>query len=216
MRRRPSAPGTRAAPVGGLGTLGCFSFFPSKNLGAFGDGGLVTTNDPALATACGCIRNHGMEPKYYHHVVGGNFRLDALQAAVLRVKAPHLPAWTEGRRRNAARYRELLGAAGRSRARGAAGGARRPVPHLQPVRHPGEQPRRGPGRPGLAPDRDGDLLPGAVPPAGVLRGLGYPAGAFPEAERAAASTIALPIYGELTDDQLVYVADALASALGAS
>ena len=195
--------------VGGFGAFGCFSFFPSKNLGAFGDGGLLTTNDDALAHRARLMRNHGMEPKYYHRFVGGNFRLDALQAAVLRVKVPHLAAWTEARRRNAARYREMFD-------------------------------RALPGRLGLPvepPDRyhifnqfivrvpDRDALRAHLTAAGVgseiyypvpfheqecFASLGYRRGAFPEAERAAAETIALPIYGELTESQQQLVVNTIA------
>ena len=193
--------------VGGIGTLGCFSFFPSKNLGAFGDGGLVTTNDDDLAHRARLLRNHGAEPKYYHKVVGGNFRLDALQAAVLRVKAPHLAAWTEARRRNADRYGALLA--------GAAASAKVALPVEPPDRyHIYNQ--------YVIRVKERDALRAYLEAAGVgteiyypvpfhlqecFAPLGHKAGDFPHAERAANETLALPIYGELTEDQLRYVAD---------
>ena len=202
----------KGRPVGGLGTLGCFSFFPSKNLGAFGDGGLVTTNDPALAQRVRLVRNHGAEPKYYHQFVGANFRLDALQAAVLRVKAPHLAGWTEGRRRNAALYRELLAPLA------AAGRLVLPVEpadryHIYNQFVIRVAADRDEVRTALSERRVGTEIYYPVPfhLQECFKDLGYGPGSFPEAEKAANTTIALPIFGELTEDQVRYVADALAS-----
>jgi dTDP-4-amino-4,6-dideoxygalactose transaminase len=200
-------------PAGGIGALGCFSFFPSKNLGAFGDAGLVTTNDGALASRVRLLRTHGAERQYHHRVVGGNFRIDALQAAVLRVKAPHLAAWTAARQRNAARYRELIEAAGlTSRITMPAEAADRTHIYNQFVVR--------------VPDRD--RVKTALEARGVGTAIYYPVpfhaqecfsylgpwpAGFPEAERAARESLALPVFGELSDDQLRYVVDSLAAVL---
>jgi dTDP-4-amino-4,6-dideoxygalactose transaminase len=201
----------RDRPIGGIGCLGCFSFFPSKNLGAFGDAGLLTTNDDRLAARARLLRTHGMEPKYYHHVVGANFRMDALQAAVLRVKAPHLAAWTEARRANASRYRELFAEAGLMGA----------------IALPAEAPgRRHIFNQFVIRTADRDALKRHLDAEGIgteiyypvpfhlqpcFTDLGHRRGAFPHAERAADTSLALPIYGELTDAQLQAVVSAVAS-----
>jgi dTDP-4-amino-4,6-dideoxygalactose transaminase len=203
----------RGRQAGSMGTVGCFSFFPSKNLGAFGDGGLVTTGDPALAREIRRLRNHGSETKYYHQQIGGNFRLDALQAAVLRVKLPHLARWTAMRRDNAARYRRLFGEFlpdagvvlptepdGRSH-----------IYNQFVVRVPRRDDvrafltRRGIGTEVYYP------LPFHLQECFVA--LGHHRGDFPVAEAAAESTLALPIYGELSAAQQQMVVQTLAEAL---
>jgi dTDP-4-amino-4,6-dideoxygalactose transaminase len=211
--------------LGGLGDLGCFSFFPSKNLGAFGDAGLVTTNNDALAQRVRLLRNHGQHPKYYHHIIGGNFRLDALQAAILRVKLPHLAAWTAARRENAARYAQLFADATAS------------TPQLRLVPPQASATPRGQlSLPVAQPqafhifnqyvirtgDRDG--LRAHLTAAGIgtevyypvpfhlqtcFASLGYAPGAFPVAEAAAADSLALPIFGELTESQQRYVVESI-------
>jgi dTDP-4-amino-4,6-dideoxygalactose transaminase len=200
----------KSRPVGGLGALGCFSFFPSKNLGAFGDAGLLTTNNGALAKRARLLRTHGMEPKYYHHLVGANFRMDALQAAVLRVKAPHLAAWTEARRVNASRYMRAFADAG------LAGHLGLPV-EPQGRRHIFNQfVIRTAERDALKRHLDargiGNEIYYPVPfhlqP--CFAALGHAAGDFPHAERAARETLAIPIYGELTPAQQQTVVETVA------
>lgn len=196
--------------VGGIGDIGCFSFFPSKNLGAFGDAGLVTTNDDDLARRLRMLRNHGMEPKYHHHVVGGNFRLDALQATVLRVKLPHLEGWTAARRRNAARYRTFFAKAGLE---AVVRLPREPADSLhiynQFVIHARDRDglKRHLGAEGVGTEIYYPV-PFHLQP--CFSHLGYAVGAFPRAEAAAAESLALPIYGELTEAQLAFVVQAIA------
>ena len=199
----------KSRPAGAIGAFGCFSFFPSKNLGAFGDAGLLTTNDPALAERARLLRTHGMKPKYYHHLVGANFRMDALQAAVLRVKAPHLAAWTEGRRANAARYRRLFRAAGLDAA------VTLPIEPADRSHIFNQFVIRTPERDALKRHLDqqgiGNEIYYPVPfhlqP--CFADLGYRQGDFPHAERAAKDSLAIPVYGELTAAQQETVVSAV-------
>ena len=202
----------KGRPVGVQAAFGCFSFFPSKNLGAFGDAGLVTTRDETLATRARLLRTHGMQPKYYHHVVGANFRMDALQAAVLRVKAPHLHVWTEARRLNAARYRRLFADAG------VQDGIVLPI-EPRDYRHTFNQyVIRVADRDGLKRHLDASGIgneiyypvPFHLQP--CFADLGYTKGDFPHAERAAAESLALPIYSELSLEQQQAVVATIARA----
>jgi len=201
----------KSRPVGGIGALGCFSFYPSKNLGAFGDAGLVTTNDDALAKRARLLRTHGMEPKYYHHLVGGNFRMDAMQAAILRVKAPHLRRWTEARRANAARYRTLFAESGAAR------GITLPDEAGDRLHMYNQFVIRTPARDRLKRHLDdqgiGNEIYYPVPfhMQPCFADLGYRHGQFPQAERAAAESLAIPIYGELTPAQQEVVVAAVSA-----
>ena len=191
------------------GDVGCLSFFPTKNLGAFGDAGMCVANDPALSERMEILRVHGGKPKYFHALIGGNFRMDELQAAVLNVKLKHLDSWTEGRQRNAAFYDAAFARADLGRAV--------------------QTPAKGTGRhiynQYILRVRDRDLLRQHLTAAGVGTEIYYPlalhqqkcfaylghrTGDFPESERAAEETLALPIFPELTGTQLQYVVDMIA------
>jgi dTDP-4-amino-4,6-dideoxygalactose transaminase len=201
--------------AGSVGQVGCFSFFPSKNLGCFGDGGAVTSQDPDLAARLDIIRNHGARPKYHHSMVGANFRLDAIQAAVLRVELPHLDSWTSKRQANAARYRRLFTDAGLAANRDGGGGAAAlgEAPVVLPRELPGG---RHVYNQFVLRVRDRDALQAHLRAGHVgcevyypvplhlqecFSHLGYKPGNLPEAELAARQTLAIPIYPELTDQQ---------------
>jgi dTDP-4-amino-4,6-dideoxygalactose transaminase len=197
-------------PAGTMGLMGCFSFFPSKNLGAFGDGGLVTTDDASLAVELRLLRNHGAEPKYHHSRIGGNFRFDALQAAVLRVKLPHLDGWTDARRRNADRYRTLFAEAGLD---STVGLPREPVG----FRHIYNQfvilaPRRDDLRAHLSRRQVQTEVYYPIPfhRQACFAQVASAIDPFPCADRAADTSLALPIYGELTAEQQRHVVASIA------
>lgn len=216
--------------VGTIGDIGCFSFFPSKNLGCFGDGGLVVTNDQELAKKLKILRVHGAEPKYYHKIIGGNFRLDAIQAAVINVKLPFLNKWSEKRRRNAETYNKLF-----VNARLSDGTGRISFDTRNPVLIPKAiyKPEKGP-KPGevqllsnyhiynqyiirvakrdelrqfLTDNNIGTEIYYPLPfhIQECFLDLGYRVGDFPFAEEAANTSIALPIYPELGKEQIEYV-----------
>jgi dTDP-4-amino-4,6-dideoxygalactose transaminase len=200
--------GSRA---GTLGDAAAFSFYPSKNLGGFGDGGMMTTDDPLLSRRLARLRVHGMEPKYHHHEIGFNSRLDALQAAVLRVKLRHLDAWTSGRRSVAERYRSLFASHGLD--------GRIGLPDERPghfhvynqfvIRVPATL--RDPLREELTMRKIGTEIYYPVPLhlQACFSTLGHRPGDFPRAESAARETIALPMYPELTDAEQRYVVGAI-------
>lgn len=195
--------------AGTMGTMGCFSFFPSKNLGGAGEGGLLTTNDDALAARLRLLRVHGMQPKYYHQVVGINSRLDALQAAVLRVKLRHLDEWHAARQRNAGRYALLFAEAGLEEVT---------LPTVRPQRrHIFNQytircARRDELLKHLQANGVGCEVYYPVPlhQQECFAYLGYGAGDLPRTEQAAREALSLPIYPELTAEMQAYVVEQIA------
>ena len=198
--------------AGSIGDYGCFSFFPSKNLGCAGDGGMVTTNDPARAEKLIVMRAHGSKPKYYHRVIGGNFRFDSIQAAVVNVKLPRLDSWTAGRQANARRYEKLFAQAGLA--------ATVSLPVIVHSRHIFNQyviraPRRDELMEHLQKNNIGCAIYYPVPLhlQECFAHLGYHEGDLPESEKAARETVAIPVYPELTDEQAAYVVRCIADFL---
>ena len=205
--------------AGSIGDYGCFSFFPSKNLGAAGDGGMIVTNDAARAEKLKVLRGHGAKPKYYHKLIGGNFRLDAIQAAVVSAKLPHLDAWTAARQRNAKRYERLFAEAGSGSV----------VPDAAPITLPTVVTERHIFNQYVIRSARRDQLQAHLKAKGIGTEVYYPvpmhtqecftylnlsAGSFPESERAANETLALPIQPELTNEQAQYVVECIGGFVG--
>ena len=199
--------------AGSIGHYGCFSFFPSKNLGAAGDGGMIVTNDASRAEKLKCLRAHGSKPKYHHKIIGGNFRLDALQAAIVSAKLPYLDEWTAGRQRNAKKYNQLFFEAGLT---ASSNGSPVGLPMVTTDRHIFNQyvirvSRRDQLQAALKQRGIGTEVYYPIPMhlQECFSYLGHSAGTYAESERAASETLALPIYPELSDAQLSYVVDAI-------
>jgi dTDP-4-amino-4,6-dideoxygalactose transaminase len=197
--------------AGNIGDIGCFSFYPSKNLGGMGDGGFLTTNDETLFKKLVALRNHGAEVKYYHKWVGLNSRLDGFQGAVLRIKLPHLDAWTDARQKNAARYRQLFTDAGLNEQIGLpverANGRHIYNQFVIRVTNGRDELRSFLTDRGVGTDI---YYPVPLHLQECFAYLGYGPGDLPESERAARETLALPIYPELRQDQQEYVVSAIA------
>jgi len=195
---------------GSIGMAGCFSFFPSKNLGGIGDGGMIVTNNKPLYDRLIIMRNHGSNPKYYHEFVGGNFRLDPIQAAALLVKLPHLDEWSQRRRDNAAYYNQKF----------VDTVVQTPYIHLDCISIYNQYCIRVPNRDALVAHLKENNIgceiyyPVPMHLQECFKSLGYRKGNFPEAEKAAGEILALPIYPELTDEMKNYVADTLLAFLG--
>lgn len=201
----------KGKPVGSLGDVACISFFPTKNLGAFGDAGMVVTDNPEIAERVQMLRVHGSKKKYYHEVLGCNSRLDELQAGILRAKLAHLPEWTARRRAIAAQYLELLGDTPQARS----GLLRLPVeaPGMMHVYHQftiatAERDRL---QEHLKANGIGSAIYYPLPLhlQTVFRDLGYSAGDFPEAEQASREVLSLPMFPELTDEEVKRVVEVI-------
>lgn len=189
-------------PAGSTGRLGCFSFYPTKNLGAFGDGGLVTTNDEALANKLRILRDHGQHPRYIYQTVGGNFRLDGIQGAVLSTKLRHLDAWSEKRRQNATLYDQLL----------ANGPVKTPAIEANNTSVYNQYTIRAPQRDDLqaylTQNKIGSAIfyPQPLHTQDCFKDLAYNEGDFPIAETLCREVLSLPIFPELTTEQIECVA----------